>query len=306
MVGYNGTEEALDALALGQNLADAIGAELILGGVVQLERSSVGFSDLAREQAEDLRTLLEDAVEDGAQLAASLKVVAARSPAPGLYKLANREAVDLMVLGSSRRGALGRVFAGSMSERLLHGAQCSVAVAPRGFRNEARREPRVVGVGFDGRPESHRALQHALAIAKESEAALRVFAVQDPKTRFRHPSSPEYGVPGAALQTEREYLENGLNETLDQLPPSVRAQGSVLDGSPAEMLNAAAEGGMDLLVVGSRGYGPLKRVLLGGVSSALVRSAPCPVLVVPRGEREMERDVSQEVLGDELAWTTTE
>ena len=39
---------------------------------------------------------------------------------------------------------------------------------------------------------------------------------------------------------------------------------------------------MDLLVVGSRGYGPLRRVLLGSVSSELMHSAPCPVMVVPR------------------------
>ena len=37
------------------------------------------------------------------------------------------------------------------------------------------------------------------------------------------------------------------------------------------------------MVVGSRGYGPLKAVLLGGVSGQLIRSAACPVIVVPRG-----------------------
>ena len=85
MVGYNGTEEALDALALGQSLSAAIGAELILGGVVHMERYALGFSDLARARADALRSTLEEAAEGGAELASALKVVAANSPAPGLY-----------------------------------------------------------------------------------------------------------------------------------------------------------------------------------------------------------------------------
>jgi nucleotide-binding universal stress UspA family protein len=44
------------------------------------------------------------------------------------------------------------------------------------------------------------------------------------------------------------------------------------------------ERGVDLLVCGSRGYGPVRRVLLGTVSSALLRQASVPVLVVPRGD----------------------
>jgi hypothetical protein len=40
---------------------------------------------------------------------------------------------------------------------------------------------------------------------------------------------------------------------------------------------------LDVMVVGSRGYGPLKAVLLGGVSGQVIRSAACPVIVVPRG-----------------------
>jgi nucleotide-binding universal stress UspA family protein len=40
--------------------------------------------------------------------------------------------------------------------------------------------------------------------------------------------------------------------------------------------------GVDLLVLGSRGFGPVMRLLIGSVSSRVIREAPCPVLVVPR------------------------
>jgi nucleotide-binding universal stress UspA family protein len=56
----------------------------------------------------------------------------------------------------------------------------------------------------------------------------------------------------------------------------------VVEGDPVERLTAASTD-LDLLVVGSRRYGPIRRVLLGGVSVALVDRAHCPVLIVPRG-----------------------
>jgi nucleotide-binding universal stress UspA family protein len=60
------------------------------------------------------------------------------------------------------------------------------------------------------------------------------------------------------------------------------ATGEVLDGEPAVAL-ATASTDLDLLVCGSRGFGPLRTLLLGGTSHAVVRRAACPVLVVPPG-----------------------
>ena len=60
------------------------------------------------------------------------------------------------------------------------------------------------------------------------------------------------------------------------------ASGRLLDGDAASEF-AAASAALDLLVLGSRGYGPVRSVLLGSVSRALARSAACPVVVVPRG-----------------------
>ena len=67
------------------------------------------------------------------------------------------------------------------------------------------------------------------------------------------------------------------------MPAEVQADGRLLDGEdPVRALCAAAEG-LDLLVLGSRGYGPLGHVLLGGVSTGVLGGAPCAVLVTARG-----------------------
>jgi nucleotide-binding universal stress UspA family protein len=73
-----------------------------------------------------------------------------------------------------------------------------------------------------------------------------------------------------------------INEAVNSIDASLGAEGRRLDGSPAREIAEACREGVDLLVTGSRGYGPMTRVLLGSVSRRLVDEAPCPVLVVPR------------------------
>ena len=65
------------------------------------------------------------------------------------------------------------------------------------------------------------------------------------------------------------------------VPDGLDAETTVMEGDAAELL-AAASSGVDLLVCGSRGYGPLRTVLLGGVSGRLAHTAACPLLVLPR------------------------
>jgi nucleotide-binding universal stress UspA family protein len=73
-----------------------------------------------------------------------------------------------------------------------------------------------------------------------------------------------------------------LEEGAASIAPGVDVQHELLEGSAGDALAGAAADDVDLLVVGSRGYGPVRRVLLGGVSSGLMRSSPVPVLAVPR------------------------
>jgi nucleotide-binding universal stress UspA family protein len=66
------------------------------------------------------------------------------------------------------------------------------------------------------------------------------------------------------------------------VPPELEPRAVLLEGAVAESLAALGPDDVDMLVCGSRGYGPVRRVLLGGVSSPLIRRAQLPVTVVPR------------------------
>jgi nucleotide-binding universal stress UspA family protein len=86
---------------------------------------------------------------------------------------------------------------------------------------------------------------------------------------------------GTANQVLRRQLREQLDAAVSALEPGVEAGAELIDGSAAHVLRERS-GELDLLVLGSRGYGPLRAVLLGSVSSVLVRSAESPVVVVPR------------------------
>jgi nucleotide-binding universal stress UspA family protein len=130
-------------------------------------------------------------------------------------------------------------------------------------------------------PESWRALRFAAELALGAGATMRVFSV-DPGPSASAGMSAAVGVYAELAEAQREAVRSELRSALDELPQAVRAAGTLLAGDPATSLAAKAAEGVDLMVMGSRGYGPIGRVLLGSVSARLLRVAPCPVLVVPR------------------------
>jgi nucleotide-binding universal stress UspA family protein len=268
LVGFDGREQGRDALALGRVLSQAEGATLLVVSAYRADNSA------SARASEDLRAEAEQLVAEGIQLAGGDSLVegmtvAGRSPARALHELAEREHPALVVVGSSHRGALGRVLAGNVAQQLLAGSPCPVAIAPRRLADRAP-ELRTIGVGFDDGPDSWSALQRAAALAAGVGASVRVIHALQPPVR-----SDE----GPA---QRRAAELAVNRAVASLSRDVQPQARLVAGDPVPVLETEARVGLDLLVLGSRGFGPLRRVLLGSVSSELVRQAPCPLLVVPR------------------------
>jgi nucleotide-binding universal stress UspA family protein len=82
---------------------------------------------------------------------------------------------------------------------------------------------------------------------------------------------------------QRAAYADALDRAIAGLPEGTQATGRLVDGSVVDALTDITPDTADLLVCGSRGYGPARRVLLGGVSSRVLRHARVPVIVVPRG-----------------------
>lgn len=280
IAGWDGSPQARDAIALAGVLARELDAPV---QIVHVGPNRIGIPNLApavQYEAEDLLArapadLLGGVAHDGT-------LVAGRSPAEGLLRVAAETGARLVVLGSTHHGAVGRVIPGTVADHLLHGSPCGVAIAPRGYADDPEaRSIRVVAAAFDGSPESRAAVALASDIALRAQAALRVISVA---------TMPNvgWGAPGIAASM-RETMEerigrfrHDLDDLVSRLPSAVRADGRLLDGQAAPQIAAECEKGVDLLVAGSRGYGALGRVMLGSVSSELIRNVSCPTLVVPQ------------------------
>ena len=204
------------------------------------------------------------------------------SPARGLHDLAEQLDADLIVLGSAAHGKAGQILEGSVALSLLHGSPCSVAIAPKGYAGQAPDGLAEVTVGYDGEPESKLALTDAIELARAASAPVKLVAVAQP-------SPIVYGKGAGAGQGRHELdevihglMRERLDEALGSAPDDVKVDGMLVDGDPAEALEQIGVEDGGVLVLGSRGYGPLRRVLLGSVSTKLLRTAPCPVIVHPR------------------------
>jgi nucleotide-binding universal stress UspA family protein len=268
IIGDDGTPRGEDALALARAFAEGLDASsLIRVTVGNPEAPAVVASGAAEEDDLGGTAVVERALSDD-------------SPARALHALAEAEDPLLIVLGSTHRGPLGRVFIGSVGEALLSGAPCAIAVAPRNYAAGGERRLLRIGVGVDGSPESLEALDAGIALADRLNASFTLVAVGAPRGQSVGATS---AVPVPDQGTlRREVMVKALDDATDRVPTDLPVARRLLRGAPADQLAKAGED-FDLLILGSRGYGPVRSVLLGGVSAKLMRTSPCPVLVLPRG-----------------------
>lgn len=284
IAGWEGGDRSRDAVRFASALARVSGAELVIAHAYRYDppfhSSAVDVRMAIRGAALKRLAGAEDALPYGAR--ARLEVVESRSPVQGLHDLAEAEHADVIVLGATTKGALELHAVGSVAERLLRSSPCAVAVAPRGFASETDVALHVIGVAFDGSPEAHHAVQIAAELAVAAHATVKLIGVAE------RPRPPTAGGMGSVYPSPdvdghyRDALLHELETVADALPEELRAQVVLADGDPGRELIDRADL-LSLLVMGSRGYGPLRRALLGSVSAPVLRAAPCPVLVAPRG-----------------------
>lgn len=277
LIGHDGRDGGRDALELARVLAatepesSALVVTVLFGETVPFEFARLSEQDMGKAEGHlaEARDVLEG-------LEIETRGYAGGSPAEILTTLAEEEAFDAIVVGSPHRGAIGRIVLGSVAESLLNGAPTDVAVAPAGYAGEDHERLAKIVVGYNGTQESKLALRRAEALAKRPNAALELVTVVIP------PVAAPVMVPGAYAPESPPHADQLINEGVHSVDGSLAATPVRRDGDPAVQLLKVCEEGADLLVVGSRGYGPLARVLLGSVSREVVRKAPCPVLMVRR------------------------
>jgi nucleotide-binding universal stress UspA family protein len=148
---------------------------------------------------------------------------------------------------------------------------------------------KTIVVGVDGSETAGEALRLAAAESELHGARLRIVVVwQVPAVAFGGGFVPTIDdETHDALRDRARSVADEAAATVAELAPAVECAAVVLNGQPAEALLGAAEDA-DLIVVGSRGLGGFKRLMLGSVSDQVVHHAVCPVLVVHPGPRDVQ------------------
>ena len=282
IVGVDGGASGTDALVLGRWVAETLEEPLVVA-VVHPAPAPVGSGRVDAEWVADrhraAQTVLDGArtALEGATAAVEYRSVASSSAAHGLHDLAEEEGATVIVVGSGRSAPKQRLFAGSTAERLLAGSMCPVAVAPAGMAVLPGALGRI-GVAYVDTPDGRAALAEAARLARRVGSGLRLYTVVaegDATMPFLVGQDAEH----AFLETARETYEQSLEKAAATVS-DVAVDWRILAGDVVEALSELDE--VDALFCGSRGYGPARRVLLGGVSARLLRRARRPVVVVPR------------------------
>jgi nucleotide-binding universal stress UspA family protein len=287
IVGCDGTSAAEDALRLAQRLVDPRDGRLVLASAYSIgapfmdPMGPILYADTLRDQAHEAVAAAVAALPKDVNH--EQRVVADTSPARGLDFIADSEGADLIVLGPTHHGAVGRLTGRTTVQRLLHGAPCALAVAAPGQEQMPQRITRVC-VAYDGSEEADIALAAAYRIAAGHGAEVLLCTALEP---IGYPSMYAPIPIDASIEEQREReAEKALDAAAARAPDGVAVSRRIARGPAAGTILAAADSEGDLIVTGSRSYGPLRRVLAGSVSIDLLTHAHVPVLVTPRGQRE--------------------
>lgn len=270
IVGVDGRTQDSEALALARQLGEP-DAEILAAKVGVIQTSLLGISATGLE--DPVVTGAERDVEALTDANAGIEgvVTSASSVGAGLRQLAEGARADLIVVASSRRGVMGRVFAGDAVRDVLRHAPCPVAVATVGHAATGRLA--TITVGYDGSPESEAALHQAIALGQRDGAKVGVVAVVEPTVAVVAMTG---AYPGNALDDQFEKARADL----DRIAAKYELRGVVAVGRAAHEL-AEASRGSDLLVFGLHNYGLVDRLLIGSTAHALLREQSAPMLITP-------------------------
>jgi nucleotide-binding universal stress UspA family protein len=307
LVGYDARTSDRAPVLFGVAAARFTGAPLIVATVEAARPESDGAwaagleQDLLADASAALARVGADLEPEG--IAIECRRLQSTSAARALYETAESVDAGLLVVGSTRRGAVGRILTGSTAERLMHGAPCAITVVPHDWK--PRGGIATVGVAYVNTPEGQEALRSAHSLARRAGATLRLLTVT-------HAGLGTYGETRASMDDQRGIeheevegqhrvqAEKAARDTAAALGDDVPVEVDAFLEDPADTLVRVSEH-VDILVCGSRGYGPLRAVVLGGVSRRVAAEARCPVIVLPRGIESPLDELMSEAPGTSAA-----
>lgn len=216
VVGWDGAEGGADALELGKLMAASLGLRLLRAAVIV-----PGASPHTRWE-----------IETGAD-----RTVIAPSVAQGLSEIATEVGAHALVVGSSRRGRIGRTLFGSGIEQLAQAAPCPLAVAPHGYAGRYATRLIDIDAEFDGSEAGERAVELAGRIAARERGTVRVLTSSELRDRAERCLASLPGDVAGDVETDRPpRIEETRGRRADMLVLGGRSNSRARRGHAAALL----------------------------------------------------------------------
>ena len=287
MVATDLLPKSRPALARTAILARALGANVTLMHVVPLEPWDEAAAGRARDALEQITQIAREPIWTGVPQPNT--IVSTGSPARVILEAAIANNVDMLVLGPHERRtfreAFTESFAGTVATKLLAARTCPVLIV----REAAQRSYMRVLMALDLSSNASAAIRAAESMMIEPRADVSVLHAFDAP----YMGLIEHGEIGQGMTTRCKSLWNShatvsVRSLLRRASSDFARYGiQIDDATPARaILNAIDLQEPELLVMGTRGRGPLRRALLGSVANEVINDAWCDVFVVPEGSFE--------------------
>jgi nucleotide-binding universal stress UspA family protein len=295
LLATDGSREAELAASTAIDLARETGSELhvlhVLAWPLDADLIPSSFDPELREQLQAashdrLQDLVGMIKDSGGEVWGSHLAVG--RPDSEIVGYAEEIGAGLIVMGSRGLGVMRRAFTGSVSDSVVHHAHCPVMVV----RGDALAFPTTILLATDGSEEATLAASTATDVAATTGSELHVVYVGHmPNVVYESPAAirlePELRTRMEELAREKAMARvNELTQKIREAGGEVAEMHARAGYPDAQIVGLAGRLGAGLIILGSRGLGPLRRALMGSVSSGVVHHAHCPVLVVREPSRE--------------------
>ncbi|WP_158607620.1 universal stress protein [Flexivirga caeni] len=280
IVAYRSGSGGREALRLGALWARSASSKLLVVSAFAADDEGVPtidihYRDILREQLSEAMADAKSRAPEGVDV--EFRIQDGHSIPSALTQLGEQESADLIVVGNSAHGMLGRVSLGSVANHLVHSSPVPIALAPRGFRTSRNDRVTRVVAAFGGQASKSGLVLAAAGICAQTGAELQLAAfVVQPRS-----ATPE------SMQALTRDIHDKAQEVLTvvkALPNAPKVADTIV--RTGESWTDAVEGleweTGDVLVVGSSDMSTGRRVFLGSNGMRIVRASPVPVIVVPR------------------------
>jgi len=271
-VAYLATPGGDDAVAVGEQIARTLGAEIDLCMVLPSDRSALATTPGGILQREAESWLAAAAAGVPSDLTVTTHLSFDDSSTAGLIAAAEAAGAEALVVGGAGGGIAGSLSLGSVVNDLVHASPIPVIIAPRGARLKRNETIREVTCAIGTRPGAKLLLDSALRLCRDTGTPLRLvslIAVDDADD----------------LELAQQHAHNALDQAKAFLPEDIPVTSRVATGAGVDdAVNKLGWHNGDVIMVGSSRLAQPRRLFLGSTAAKMLRVLQVPMIVVPKDE----------------------